>query len=93
MENEKIVELMEKMYENLKGDIDGLKGDVNGLKGDIKQVDKRVEKVEKITIKMEQEHGQKLDALFDGYKQNSEQLNRIEHEVAKDEEVVLRKIK
>jgi hypothetical protein len=29
---------------------------------------------------MEQEHGKKLEALFDGYKQNADKLERIEKE-------------
>jgi hypothetical protein len=33
--------------------------------------------IEKTAIKIEQEHGKKLDVLFDGCKQNSEQLARI----------------
>ena len=42
---------------------------------------------------MEQDHGKKLEALFDGYKQNAEQLNNIENEISKHEEVILRRIK
>ncbi len=35
----------------------------------------------------------KLDTLFDGYKQNSDKLDRIEKEVSKQEEIILRRIK
>ena len=86
IEDEKLFEFMTKMYSEMQ---EGFK-QVNNRIG---KVDGKIDKLEKTTIKMEQEHGQKLDALFGGYKQNSGQLNRIEHEVAKDEEVILRRIK
>jgi len=43
--------------------------------------------------RIEVEHGQKLDALFDGYKLNSEKLDRIEAEVSKHEEIIIKRIK
>jgi hypothetical protein len=65
-----------------------------------KSIDKRFENIEaglstvKATVvNIENDHGQKLDALFDGYKLNSEKLDRIEAEVAKHEEVILRRIR
>jgi len=48
---------------------------------------------QKIILKIENEHGQKLSALFDGYKQNSEKLDRIEAEVSRHEEFILRRVK
>lgn len=44
-------------------------------------------------IKIENDHGQKLNALFDGYKLNSEKLERIENEVTKHEEIILKRIR
>ncbi|NLJ78740.1 MAG: hypothetical protein GX329_05195 [Tissierellia bacterium] len=35
----------------------------------------------------------KVNSLFDGYKQNAEELDRIEEEVSKHEEIILRRIK
>jgi len=34
-----------------------------------------------------------MNLLFDGYKQNADRLDRIEKEVTKQEEVILRRIK
>jgi hypothetical protein len=53
----------------------------------------RLTNVEGIVIRIENDHGQKLGALFDGYKLNSEKLDRIEAEVAKHEEIILRRIR
>ncbi|HHU32594.1 MAG: hypothetical protein ACOX1Y_04715 [Zhaonellaceae bacterium] len=83
---EKIFNLLEKMYVE--------------FNKRFKSIDKRFENIEaelstvKATVvNIENDHGQKLDALFDGYKLNSEKLDRIEAEVAKHEEVILRRIR
>lgn len=67
--------------------------EVQGIKKEVKNNSNEIADIKNVVLNIEQEHGQKLDALFDGYKQNSEQLSRIEDEVAKDEEVVLRRTK
>lgn len=82
MENEKLFELMEKMYSELQE-----------IKKDVKTNTEKIDSVEKTVLRIEQNHGRKLEALFDGYKQNAEQLNNIEKEVSKHEEVILRRVK
>lgn len=67
--------------------------EVGGLKTDMKEVKDRLQSVENTVIKIENDHGDKLKALFDGYVQNSEKLERIEKEVTRQEEVILRKVK
>lgn len=57
------------------------------------KVENRIENVENTVTKIENEHGKKIDALLDGYKQNTEKLNKIEQEVAKHEEVILKRVK
>jgi len=82
MENEKLFELMEKMYVELQD-----------IKRDVKINTEKIDNIDKTVLSIEQNHGRKLEALFDGYKQNSEQLNLIGQEVSKHEEVILRRIK
>jgi len=82
MESEKLFELMEKMYVELKD-----------IKKEVKCNTEKINSVEKTVIRIENDHGKSLEALFDGYKQNDEQLNRIEKEVAMHEEVILRRVK
>ncbi len=77
--NERLFEFMTKIYGEMQ---EGFKE----VRGEIKETKDRV-------IIIEQEHGKKLDALFDGYKQNSEKLDRIEKEVSRHEEIILRRIK
>lgn len=97
MENEKLFELMTKMYsemqegfkksdkrfDNLEGRFDNLEGRFDNLESDVK----------KIGAKIDGEITPKLEALFDGYKQNTEKLTRIENEVSRHEEVILRRVK
>ena len=63
------------------------------VKGDIKGVKERVESLENRMIKMEDENHRNFTDLFDSYKQNSEILARVEKEVSRHKEVILRRIK
>ena len=75
MENDKLFELMTKMY-----------GEMQEIKTDVRDIKDKV-------INIENDHGKKLDLLFDGYKQNADKLDRVEKEVSKQEEVILRRIR
>lgn len=81
--NEQLFEFMTKMY--------------NEIQEGFKQVNSRIDGVEneakKTNAKIEHEVMPKLDVLFDGYKQNSDKLDRIEVEVSKHEEIILRRVK
>ena len=55
--------------------------------------DKIENEVLKTNMRIEHDIIPKIDAMFDGYKQNTEQLSRIEAEVTKHEEVILRRMK
>ena len=56
--------------------------------------DKLDKKADKSDIaRIENDHGKKLEALFDGYKQNADKLERIENEVSKQEEIIMRRVK
>ena len=79
---DKTFELIEKIYV-----------DMQEMKGDIKEVKTRLSNVEKTVLHIEQDHGQKLQALFDGHKQHSDQLDRIEEKVSKHEDIIVRKVK
>lgn len=82
LENEKLFELMEKMY-----------AEMQDIKKDVKGNSYKIDNLEKIVLRMEQNHGQRLEALFDGYIQNAQKIDKIEREVSKQEEVILRRIK
>ena len=46
-------------------------------------MDNKINDINKTVINIEQDHGQKLNALFDGYKQNAEAINKINQKIDK----------
>ncbi len=78
---DKTFELLTKTY----SEFTGFRKEVN------EKLDKKADKSD--IVRMENDHGQKLQALFDGYKQNTEKLEHIEKEVSRQEEFILRRIK
>ena len=83
---DKVFDLLEKMYVEMQEGFDGVNKRIDSLETEVKETKNKI-------IFIEQEHGKKLTALFDGYKQNAEKLDRIENEVSKHEEVILRRIR
>ncbi len=99
MENEKIFELMTKMYSEMqdtKKEMQDTKREMQETKKEMREgfshVNKRLDKVEHMVTDIEHTHGQKLEALFDGYIQNTQQLDRIEQKVSQHDEFILRRI-
>ena len=60
---------------------------------ELQEVKTEVKEVKKQVTTIEVEHNNKLEALLDGYKQNAEILDKIEKEVTRHEEIILRKVK
>ncbi|NLK91180.1 MAG: hypothetical protein GX274_06320 [Clostridiales bacterium] len=90
MTNEQLFEFMTKIYSDLDGKIVNMNKE---MQEGFKEIREEIKGTKDRVIIIEQEHGKKLDALFDGYKQNSEKLDRIEKEVSRHEEIILRRIK
>jgi len=86
LDNEKIYNLIEKMYSDLSSKIGNLDSRIGNLESEIGVVKNTVTRIEN-------EHGKKLNALFDGYVQNTEIIKRIEKKVSKHDDIILRKIK
>lgn len=84
--DDKLFELMTTMYGEMQ---DGLKK----IAEELKEVKENVNKIDSRTTIIEEGHGKKLTLLLDGYKQNVDKLDRIEKEVSKHEEVILRRVK
>lgn len=78
---DKIFDLMTKMY----SEFSEFRKESNDR---FDKIDKRLDTVEKTIIKIENVHGEKLSALFDGYVQNTNKLDKIEEEVKKHDEVI-----
>lgn len=65
---DKVFELMSKMYSEMTEQFKAVKDDIKGLKNDI--------------VRIENDHGKKLDALFDGYKQLSEGQEEVKSQLS-----------
>ncbi|WP_422445263.1 hypothetical protein [Thermoanaerobacterium sp. DL9XJH110] len=92
MDNE-MLNLMTKLYAEMQKGFNRVDERFNQVNQRMDQVNQRIDELEKIVLKIEKEHGEKLSALFDGYKQNSDKLDRIEAEVSTHEEIILRRIR
>ena len=84
--NNDLFELMTKMY-----------GEMQEMRGEIKDINKRLDNVEnevtKTNITIEQDIKPSVSALLDGYKQNSEQITRIEEKLNEHDEIIIRRVK
>ncbi len=78
---DKVFDLIEKIYAEMKQQFEIVN----------KKLDEKVDKTD--IVRFENDLAPKIEALFDGYKQNTETLNRIEKEVSKQEEIIMRRVK
>lgn len=79
MQNEKLFEFMTQMYSEMK---DGFS-----------RLDSEMKDVKKTLLHIEQNHGKKLEVIFDGLTQHTDQLNRIEERLNKHDDIILKRIK
>ncbi len=85
MTDRDLLELIATQVNKLTKDVDELKANM--------ATKQEMETVKSIVVRIENDHGQKLAALFDGQKMNSEKLDRIEKEVSRHEEIIMRRIR
>jgi len=81
-EDDKTFELLTKMYSEFSKKLESIETDVSSLK----------KSVANIEMCIEHEIKPKIEVLFDGHTQHTEQLNRIEKEVSRHEEILVRKV-
>lgn len=76
-----LLELILKQVTELTMDMSGVKTEISGMKTEISEISELktdVKDLKKTVHSIEHDHGEKLSALFDGHKQNSDKLDRIE---------------
>lgn len=97
MTDRELLELIAAQVGGLTKQVDGITKQVGGLTKDVSGLKEGQEglkkEVRKTNIVIENDIKPKIDALFDGYKQNSEKLEKIEEEVSKHEEIILRRVR
>ena len=87
---EKRLDGVEKRLDSVEGRIDGLEGKFDNMQKEIIDIKERLERLENIVTVMQQEHGDKLDALFDAFKMQNEKLFLFEERLEKDERKIER---
>ncbi len=88
--NDQLFEFMTKMYGEMQEGFKELRGEIQENRGLIQE---NRDEIRNINAKIEHEIMPKLDILFDGYKQNSDKLDRIEKEVSRHDEIILGRVK
>lgn len=88
--DDKVFELMTKMYSDFTERFEGIENSIGGLKKDVGEIKTRVSKIEST---LENETNKKIDLALEGQVQNAEKLDRIELEVAKHDEFIMKRIK
>ena len=85
---DKTFELLEKMYsefvqfrEETNEQFKGINEQFKGVNEQFKEVNEQFKEVNGNIIRIENDHGRKLDVLLDGYKQNSEAITEINHKL------------
>lgn len=78
---DKVFELLTKMYSEMTEQFKEIKS----------KLDEKADKND--IVRMENELNPKVEVLFDGYKQHTDILERIEKEVLRQDEIIMRRIK
>lgn len=78
---DKIFEMLTKMYAEMTEQFKKLE----------RKIDEKADKSD--IIRLENELNPKIEALFDGYKQYTDILGRIEEKVSKQDEIIMRRIR
>lgn len=92
---DKTFELLTKMYSEMTERFSEMTEKFSEINKQFGEVNRKLdEKADKNDIvRLENELNPKVQALFDGYKQNTDILERIENKVNKQEEIILRRVK
>lgn len=93
MNDRELLEYIAAQVGNLTSQVGVLASDMKEVKADIKDLKEDVSILKNQVAVIEVEHGKKLSALFDGYTQNTKLLKDIGEEVAKHEEVIIKRVK
>ncbi len=99
---EKILSILETMQNSMEAmqaeqrktneRLDRLESGIADMKADISSVDKRLATVSDSVVRIEHEHGKKLDALFDGYQQMYDKVSHIEEHVSVQDDIILKRV-
>ena len=84
---------VDQRFDGIDQRLDAMDQRFDGVDQRLDAMDQRFDGIDRKLAFIEQDHGKKLQALFDGYKQHSDQLDRIEEKVSEHEGIIVRKVK
>lgn len=84
---------VESRMDNFEGKLGTVESRMGTIEGKIDSMQGEITELKKAVLRIETDHGNKLDALFDGYRQHSDRLDRIEAQVSKQEEFIIKRVK
>ena len=82
MVGDEVLDVITKMYAEMQKGFSRVDKRFEQIDKRFDKVDERIDKLENL-LRIEHEHGEKLSALFDGYKQNSEKLDILDKKADK----------
>lgn len=74
-------EILPKIYEKLLAKIDENKKEIAGVKEELTEVKEDVRNISRTVAKIEVEHGEKLQALFDGFQAQDEKKEELKKRI------------
>jgi len=86
-----LLELIAAKISSMDMQLNEMHEEIKKVNSELSEVKSRLTSVENIVTRMEHDHGQKLQALFDGYKQHTDQLERIGQAVIEHDELLYSK--
>ncbi|MEL7565236.1 MAG: hypothetical protein AAGU27_10165 [Dehalobacterium sp.] len=96
----KVLEYLAQLTQNMtemRQDINKIEDRVTRIEDRVTRTEDRVTKIEdnvtKTNMQIENNISPKISALFDGWQQHTNQLNRIEEKVSSHEELIIKRIK
>jgi septal ring factor EnvC (AmiA/AmiB activator) len=93
MNDRELLEFIAAQVGILTKDVTEVKQDMAGMKSDLSELKQDVSGLKKDVIRLEQKVDENLSALHDGRVQTNQILERIEAEVTKHDEFIMRRIK
>lgn len=95
--NNQLFELMTKMYSEMQKCFSDVNKRLDKVENSLYNVENRLDNVEKQVNKtnviIEQDIKPSISALLDGYKQNTEQIARMEEKLNEHDEIIIRRVK
>lgn len=90
---DKMFDLMSKIYSEMKQGFTAVDKRFEHVEKRLDNIESEIKDLKKDVIRLENDLKPKVEAALDGYKQHTAILDRIEKEVSRQDEIIMRRIK